>query len=91
VYRIVPSGLCFVLSTHLEQIGLTRNCFASWELIVGNVLLRTIDVHSSPNDGFQVSCCGLSMASAYVNGSLSRDVDVRAFAMMIGVFTGTLT
>lgn len=86
-----PSGLCFVLSTHLEPIGWTHNCFASLELIVANVLMSRINVHSSSIDGFQWSRCGLSKASAYVNGSLSMDVDASAFAMMISAFAETIT
>jgi hypothetical protein len=70
---------------------LTRNWLASRELIVLNVLLSRIDVHSSSMACFQWSRCGLSMASAYVNRSLLVDVDARAFAMMISVFVEILT
>jgi hypothetical protein len=41
-------------------------------------------VHSSCIARFLRTRCGLSMASAYVNGSPLMDDDVRAFAMMIG-------
>jgi len=56
-----------------------------------NVLLSRIDVHSSSIARFQSSRCGLSMASAYGNGSLLMDVDARAFAMMISAFAEILT
>jgi hypothetical protein len=88
---MVPSELCFVLQTHLELIGLTRNCLASWELIVVNVLMSRIYVHSSSIARFQSSCCGLSMASSYVNGSLLMDVHARAFVMIISAFAELLT
>jgi hypothetical protein len=55
------------------------------------VLLSRIDLHSSSMACFQWSCCGLSMASAYVNRSQLVDVDARAFAMMISVFVEILT
>jgi hypothetical protein len=88
---IVPSGLCFVLLTHLEPIGLTHNCLASRELTVVNVLLSRIDVQSSSIARFQCIFCGLSMASMHVNGSLLMDVDARAFAMIISAFAEILT
>jgi hypothetical protein len=58
---------------------------------VVNVLLSRIDVHSSSIARFQSSHCGLSMASAYVNGSLLMDVNVRAFVMMISAFAEIFT
>jgi len=70
---------------------LSRNCLASRELVVVNVLLSRIDVHSSSIAHFHSSRCGLSMGSAYVNGSLLMDVDARAFAMMISAFAEILT
>jgi len=78
---MVPSGLCFVMETQLERIDLTHNCLAFRELTVANVLLSRIDVHSSSIARFQCSCCGLSIDSMYVSGSLV--VDARAIAMMI--------
>ena len=75
----------------MEPIGLTCNCLASRELIVVHVLLTRIDVHSSSIARFQWSGCGLSMATAYVNGSLLIDVDARAFAMMISELAEILT
>jgi len=86
-----PSGLCFVLSTHLEPIGLTRNCLAYRELTVGNVLLSRIDFHSSSIAHFQCSCCGLSMASACVYGSLLMDVDARAFPRILSAYVEIIT
>jgi len=56
-----------------------------------NVLLSRIDVHSSCIACFQWSRGGLYMASAYVNGSLLMNVDVKAFAMMISPFVEILT
>jgi len=43
-------------------------------------------VHSSSMARFQFSCGGLSVASAYVNGSLLMNVDTSAFAMIISAF-----
>ena len=54
-----------------------------------NVLLSRIDAHSASIAYFQCSCCGLSIASAYVNGLLV--VDARAIAMMVSVFAEILT
>lgn len=88
---MVLSGLCFVLLAHLEPIGLIRNCVASQKLIVLNVLLSRIDVHFSSIAHFQRYRCGLSMASADVNGSLLMNVDERAFAMMINAFVAIIT
>jgi len=88
-YCMVPSGLCFVLETNLEPILLTRNSLASLVLTVVNVLLSRIDVHSSSISCFQCQCCGLSIASAYVKGSLV--VDARAFPIMISAFAEILT
>jgi len=56
-----------------------------------NVILSRIDVHSSSIARFQWFRCGLSIASAYVNGSLLMDVDARAFALMISAFVEILT
>ena len=56
-----------------------------------NVLLSRINVHSTSMAHFQWSRCGLSMASAYVTGSLLMDVDVRAFAIMISAFAEIFT
>jgi hypothetical protein len=56
-----------------------------------NVLLNWIDVHSSSIARFQLSLFELSMASAYVNGSLLMNVDARAFAVMISAFAEILT
>jgi len=83
---MVPSGLCFIMYTQLGWICLTRNCLASQEMIVVNVLLSRINVHSSAIAHFQWSRCGLFMGSVYVNGSLLMDVDARAFAMIISAF-----
>ena len=70
---------------------MTRNCLVFQELIVLNVLLSRMDVHSAFITHFQWSCCGLSMASVYVIRSLLMDVDARAFALMIGAFAEILT
>jgi len=70
---------------------LTRNCLASRESMVVNVLLSTVDVHSSSIAHCQSSRCGLSMASGYVNGSMLMDVDARAFAIIISAFAEILT
>ena len=56
-----------------------------------NVLLSMIDVHSTSIARFQSSHCGLSMASAYANGSLLMEVDARAFALMISAFAEILS
>jgi len=56
-----------------------------------NVLLSRIDVHFSAIARFQSSRWVLSMAAAYVNGSLLMDVDARAFAMMISALAEILT
>jgi len=54
-----------------------------------NVLLSRIDVHSSSIARFKCLCCGLSMAAAYVNGSLV--IDAIAFAMMISACVEIVT
>jgi len=51
-----------------------------------SVVLSRIDDNSSAISHFQSSCCGLSMASGYENGSLLTYVDVRACALMISLF-----
>jgi hypothetical protein len=91
LYRMVPSGLCFVLYPHLEPIALSSNCLASRELIVVNVLLSNINVYSSSIAHLHLSRCGLSMACPYVNGSLLMDVDARAFALMLSACAEILT
>ena len=48
-------------------------------------------MHSSSVACFQWFHCGLSMASAYVNGSLLMDIDVRASVMIISAFVEILT
>jgi len=88
---MVPSRLCFILETHLEPIGLTCNGHASWEVMVVYRLLCRVNVHSSHIAHSEWSCCGLSMALRYANGSLLTDVDVRAIAIMIRTLVNSFT
>jgi hypothetical protein len=88
---MVPPGLVFVLLTNLELIGLTCNLLASWGLMVVNLLMSWIDVHSSSIACVQWSCCGLSIASGYVNELVMMDVEARRFSTMISAFAEILT
>jgi hypothetical protein len=84
LYGAVSIVFCFVDPFGANWLDSQLACFPgveSW-----NVLLSRIDALCSSIGHFQWHHCGLSMASAYVNGSLLMDVDVRACIRMISAF-----
>lgn len=74
------------MQTHLAPIGLTHYCDTPLEVIIANVVLSRMNVHSTSFAHFQWSCWRQFMASAYVNGLLLMYVDARDLTMMIIVF-----